>query len=112
MDKDETKIKDETKTTKEIDWDEVDKECEKWLELTKIFEENVKKSRQKPVTAEEWEKQQETVLKYLEEHGLKDNIVELDENDNQFKMVSFDDLSVEDFINDIEENNTNKNEKK
>ncbi len=112
MDKDETKIKNETKTTKEIDWDEVDKEYEKWLELTKIFEENVRKSRQKPVSAEEWKKQQETVLKYLEEHGLKDNIVELDENDNQFKMVSFDDLSVEDFINDIEENNTNKKEKK
>ena len=29
MDKDETKIKNETKTTKEIDWDEVDKEYEK-----------------------------------------------------------------------------------
>ena len=112
MDKDETKIKNETKTTKEIDWDEVDKEYEKWFELTKIFEENVRKSRQNPVSAEEWEKQQETVLKYLEEHGLKDNIVELDENNNHFKMVSFDDLSVEDFINDIEENNTNKNEKK
>ena len=40
MDKDETKIKNETKTTKEIDWDEVNKEYEKWLELTKIFESN------------------------------------------------------------------------
>lgn len=47
MDKDETKIKNGTKTTKEIDWDEVDKECEKWLELTKIFEENVKKIKTK-----------------------------------------------------------------
>ena len=43
MDKDETKIKNEIKTTKEIDWDEVDKEYEKWFELTKIFEENVRK---------------------------------------------------------------------
>ena len=37
MDKDETKIKNETKTTKEIDWDEVDKEYEKWLENISNF---------------------------------------------------------------------------
>lgn len=57
-------------------------------------------------------KRQETVLKYLEEHGLKDNIVELDKNNNQFTRGSFDDLSVEDFINDIEDNKTKIKDKK
>lgn len=68
----------------DIDWDEVMKDWDVWIERTRLVEEQIRKERQKPITAEEFMKAQEHALKFLKENGMEDRIVYADDDtDNQ-----------------------------
>ena len=70
--------------SKDIDWDEVMKDWDVWIERTRLVEEQIRKERQKPITAEEFMKAQERALKFLKENGMEDRIVYVDDDtDNQ-----------------------------
>ncbi len=70
--------------SKDIDWDEVMKDWDVWIERTRLVEEQIRKERQKPITAEEFVKAQERALKFLKENGMEDRIVYVDDDtDNQ-----------------------------
>ena len=75
----------------DIDWDEVMKDWDVWIERTRLVEEQIRKERQKPITAEEFMKAQERVLKFLKENGMEDRIVYVDDDtDNQSDTISQD----------------------
>lgn len=77
--------------SKDIDWDEVMKDWDVWIERTRLVEEQIRKERQKPITAEEFMKVQERVLKFLKENGMEDRIVDVDDDtDNQSDTTSQD----------------------
>ncbi|HBP43673.1 MAG TPA: hypothetical protein DD621_03235 [Clostridiales bacterium] len=77
--------------SKDIDWDEVMKDWDVWIERTRLVEEQIRKERQKPITAEEFMKAQERVLKFLKENGMEDRIVYVDDDtDNQSDTTSQD----------------------
>ena len=77
--------------SKDIDWDEVMKDWDVWIERTRLVEEQIRKERQKPITAEEFMKAQERVLKFLKENGMEDRIVYVDDDtDNQSDTISQD----------------------
>lgn len=77
--------------SKDIDWDEVMKDWDVWIERTRLVEEQIRKERQKPITAEEFMKAQERVLKFLKENGMEDRIVDVDDDtDNQSDTTSQD----------------------
>ena len=57
--------------SKDIDWDEVMKDWDVWIERTRLVEEQIRKERQKPITAEEFVKAQERALKFLKENIRK-----------------------------------------
>lgn len=70
--------------SKDIDWDEVMKDWDVWIERTRLVEEQIRKERQKPITSEEFMKAQERALKFLKENGMEDRIVYVDDDtDNQ-----------------------------
>lgn len=75
--------------SKDIDWDEVMKDWDVWIERSRLVEEQIRKERQKPITAEEFMKAQERVLKFLKENGMEDRIVYVDDDtDNQSDNTS------------------------